>query len=202
MIVLAVLGAAALAITLADVLTPEYDPITEPVSRYVNGDSGWLITFAILAISIGAALLLWRRRGAGSRFGRGALALWSAGLLIAAIFPADPPGHWANPSASEMVHGIAAWIAVAAFPIGALLLSRTVVAWFSLATTVLFVVYMVDVMDGPSIPFGGLGLAERVMIGADLLWMATAAIKARDGWERSPVQRRPSTNGNDPRART
>lgn len=171
-----VLGASALAIVLADLLTREYDPIAEPVSRYVNGDAGALITFAILAMAAGAALLLWRLRAAPSRIGRAALAIWAAGLLVAGVFPADPPGRWAHPSTSELVHGSAAWPAVAAFPVAALLLSRgSVLAWASLATTVIFAVYTADVMDGPSIPVGGLGAAERLMIAVNLLWMCRAA---------------------------
>ncbi|WP_436532970.1 DUF998 domain-containing protein [Actinoplanes sp. HUAS TT8] len=168
-------GAAALAIILADLLTPEYDPIGEPVSRYVNGDAGLLITFAILAMGLASAILLWRLRAAPSRTGRAALAVWTAGLLVAAVFPADPPGQWAHPSTSETVHGVAAWFAVLAFPAAAVLLSRArPIAWISVVTTVVFAVYTVDVMDGPSIPVGGLGLAERLMIATNLLWICLA----------------------------
>src|SRR4051794_20042183 len=113
------LGTGLVAIAVADVVNPQYSPISETISRYVNGNAGWLITVALLAIGAGSALLvgLFGRvpggrmpGGVGWRVGRGALGVWAAGVLVAGLFPADRPGQWSHPSTSELVHGMAAWL--------------------------------------------------------------------------------------------
>ena len=162
----AALGLAAAAIAAADLLNPQYSPVSEVVSRYVNGTAGWLVTVAVLSIAGGSAVLvaLLGRVGAG----RWVLGLWAAGVLVAGVFPADPPGRWSRPSTAEMVHGTAAWLAFAVFPVAAVLLTgrlsalwragRTGLAWSAAASvlsTVVMAVFMVDVMDGPSLGAGG-----------------------------------------------
>jgi hypothetical protein len=183
------LAVAATAFVLADLLNPRYSPVSEPVSRYVNGTAGWLVTVAILAIGV-AALRVVRRAPGGA--GRILMAVWTAGLFVAAVFPADPPGQYANPSTAELVHGVAALTALAVFPAGAVLLSRPGrsanrparrdrprlrwVAYASVLFTAAFAVTMVDVMDGPDLGIGGwptvLGFVERLVIATNLIWMA------------------------------
>jgi hypothetical protein len=169
------LGAAAAAFVAADIVNPQYSPLAEPVSRYVNGTAGWLIPAAIAAIAVASAVLARRARGAG----RWLLAVWTAGLAVAAAVPADPPGQYANPSTAEMVHGVAALVALTAFPAAAMLLAGTPLsrrlAVASIVGTAGFLVLLFDVTDGPSLTVGGtslLGLAERVAIAADLGWLA------------------------------
>ncbi|MFE7563908.1 DUF998 domain-containing protein [Kitasatospora sp. NPDC057500] len=126
--------------------------------------------------------------------------MWTAGILVAALFPADPPGHRGHPSPSELVHGNAAFLAFAALPAAALLLRGTLtarrpglrtalnaLAVASVATTAALAVFMVDVMDGgPSLGLGGaptlLGLVERLVLAADIGWvaLAVAATGTRD----------------------
>ncbi|MDO3703301.1 DUF998 domain-containing protein [Micromonospora sp. C28SCA-DRY-2] len=189
-------GAVLLIIGAADVLNPQYHPFSETVSRYVNGTAGWLIPAAILGMGLSSLLLhSLLRRLPGRRVGKGALALWTAGLTVAAVFPADPPGRWSRPSTSEMVHGLAAWLAFAAFPVAAVLLTKPLTAhvgrgrrWLiaaaagSVLGTVALAVFMADVMDGPSLGIGGvptlLGLVERLLLGANLAWIALAATAA------------------------
>lgn len=174
--IVGLLGASAAAIVVADLVNPGYDWVAVPVSRYVNGTAGRLTTVAILGIGVASAAVVARVRGPG----RWVLAVWAAGVLVAGVFPADPHGQWATPSASDMVHGSAALLAFAAFPVAALLLSRgrrglRAVAWLSVPATAAFAVYFVDVTDGPDIGFGGLGLAERVLIAVNLVWLVMAA---------------------------
>ena len=158
----------------ADLINPQYDPLREPVSRYVNGTAGWLITVAILAMGLLTAFALYLLRRSPHRAGLALLGVWTAGLLVAGVFPADPPGMWDRPSTADMVHGLAAWLALAVFPIAAVLLrhARTV-AIASAVTTAILAVFMVDVMGGPSLP-PLLGLVERVVIVVNLLWLALA----------------------------
>jgi hypothetical protein len=181
------LGVAATAIVTADIVNPQYSPVAETVSRYVNGTAGWLIPVAIIGMGVASAVLAAGVRGPG----RWALAVWAGGLLIAGLVPADPPGRWSRPSVAEMVHGAAAWIALIAFPVAAVLLSRaagrhrrllgTLAGISLLATAGLFVV-LADVMDGPSLTAGGtplVGLVERLVIAVDMAWLAVAAAAVR-----------------------
>ncbi|WOX20132.1 DUF998 domain-containing protein [Streptomyces solicathayae] len=199
----AALALAAGAIAAADLLNPQYSPVSEAVSRYVNGSAGWLVTLALVAIGAASALLaarLGRLPGGGvaRRTGRTALAVWAGGVLVAAVFPADPPGHWSRPTLSEMVHGTAAMPAFVALPLAALVLAgplgarwpagRTALralAAASVVTTVALAVCLVDVMDGPSLGVGSaptlVGLVERLAIAADLAWLALAATAVSTG---------------------
>lgn len=191
------LGLTAATITAADLLNPQYSPVSEVVSRYFNGTAGWLVTLAILSMGAASAVLFVllrgaRGHGAGWRAGRWALAVWTAGVLVAGVFPADPPGRWSNPSTSDMLHGTAAWLAFLAFPVAALTLSGKLgaaraalrgLAVASALTTAALVVCMADVMGGPSLGVGGaptlLGLVERLLIGVDLIWLGLAGLAAR-----------------------
>ena len=106
---------------------PRLDPMREAVSYYVHGRSGWALTVGLVALAVGsAALTIDVARGLrGGRAGVACLALWSVGVFLGGVFPADPPGNWSRPpSAAGAVHGIAAMVALAVLPVAALLLSR------------------------------------------------------------------------------
>lgn len=188
--VIALTAAAAVAFAAADLLNPGYDPIAETASRYVNGTAGWLIPTALVALAAAAVALHRRLRGGA---GRVALLVFAAGVGIAALFPADPPGQYHRPSTSELVHGLAAWAAFIALPVAALLLTRTIAAgadrrrlriaaWATVAATGVFAVFLIDVMGGPSLRIGAseslVGLTERIALAADLVWLALAATSA------------------------
>ncbi|GHA80625.1 DUF998 domain-containing protein [Streptomyces termitum] len=192
----AALGLAAAAITAADLLNPGYSPVTEVISRYVNGTAGRLITLALLLVAGASALagVLLHRAGA-PRAARRILAVWTAGVLVAGIFPADPPGRWSRPSTADLVHGTAATPAFLALPVAALLLHRwaagrwargavalRAVLGTSLLATAALLVCLVDVMDGPSLGLASwptlVGLVERIAFGAALAWLALIAVAA------------------------
>ncbi|MFE1907667.1 DUF998 domain-containing protein [Streptomyces gardneri] len=193
---LALVGMGALAMAVVEVLNPEYDLVSETLSRYVHGTAGWLVPAALLAVGTASAVLV-SRLGAGTRrVGRAALAVWAVGILVAAFFPADPPGNWGRPSLAELVHGNAAFLAFAALPTAAVLLRgmlvarrpglRTVLNALTVATavaTVALTVFLVDVMGGgPSLGLGGaptlVGLAERLVLAVDFGWVALALTAA------------------------
>ncbi|MFF6882127.1 DUF998 domain-containing protein [Streptomyces sp. NPDC012421] len=209
---LALIGAGALAMAAVELLNPGYDLISEALSRYVHGTAGGLLPAALLAVATASAVLTARLPGGAGRVrdragrvrdwagrvrdraGRAAVALWAAGILIAGVFPADPPGHHHRPSPSELVHGSAAFLAFAALPAAALLLRRTLaaarprlrtalnaLAAASLLGTAALAVLLADVMDGgPSLGLGGaptlLGLVERFVLAADFAWVAVALL--------------------------
>lgn len=193
---LTLIGTGALAMVAVETLNPRYDLVSETLSRYVHGTAGWLLPAALLAVGAASAVLAVRLGAGTRRAGRAALVVWTAGILVAGLFPADPPGHWRRPSLSELVHGNAAFLAFAALPTAAVLLRRTLVArrpglrtalnaltTASVTATAALAVFLVDVMDGgPSLGLGGaptlVGLVERLVLAADLGWIALALVAA------------------------
>ena len=64
-----------------------------PLSVLANGPGGWVQTanFALSALMVLAAVVgIARVTGASSRVMRGALVVYALGMIVAAIFPADP----------------------------------------------------------------------------------------------------------------
>ncbi|WP_411076556.1 DUF998 domain-containing protein [Streptomyces sp. cmx-4-7] len=202
---LTLIGTGALAMVAVEGLNPQYDLVGETLSRYVHGTAGWLLPAALLAVGAASAVLAVRLGAGTRRAGRAALVVWTAGILVAALFPADPPGHWRRPSLSELVHGNAAFLAFAALPTAALLLRGTLVArrpglrtacarpahglrtalnaltTASVTGTAALAVFLADVMDGgPSWGLGGaptlVGLVERLVLAADFGWVALALV--------------------------
>ena len=181
--VLVALGVSTVAFAAADLLTPEYDPLQQPVSRYVNGGFGWLTTVAILSLGLASAVLVWLLPRSA------VLGVWAAGVLVAGVFPADPPGNYAYPSMSEVIHGTAALVAFAVFPLAAQLMRRGWPVAVSALLTVAFAVFMVDVVDGPDLP-PLLGLAERLLIGANIVWLAVVTVRGPATPGKRPGSRR------------
>ncbi|MFE6905473.1 DUF998 domain-containing protein [Streptomyces erythrochromogenes] len=195
---LTLIGIGVLAMAAVELLNPEYHLASETLSRYVHGTAGWLLPAALLAVGAASALLVVRLGAGTRRAGRAALVVWTAGLLVAALFPADPPGRWSRPSPSELVHGNAAFLAFAALPTAAVLLRGTltdrrpglraplnVLTAASVTATAALAVFLVDVMHGgPSLGMGGaptlVGLAERLVLAADFGWIAVALTVAGD----------------------
>ncbi|MFJ6784079.1 DUF998 domain-containing protein [Streptomyces yangpuensis] len=191
---LVLIGVGALAMVVLEALNPEYDLVGETISRYVHGTGGWLLPAALLAVGAASAVLTVRLGTGARRSGRAALAVWTVGMLVAALFPADPPGRWGRPSPSELVHGNAAFLAFAALPTAAVLLRRaladrrpglrtalSVLTAASVTATAALAVFLVDVMHGgPSLGVAGVptlvGLVERLVIAADFGWIALAAV--------------------------
>ena len=189
---LAGLAVAVLALTASDVVNKGYDPLAETVSRYVNLPHGWLVTVGLLGIALGSAALAVRtvRAGGGGRSGW-LLGFWAVCVLVAAVFPADPPGNWDRPSTADTVHGVAAWAGFLALAVAIVRLTMTwrreparasgargltVLAWASSVAFVLFAAAMVD--RAVLTHTAPLGLAERVVIAVDLAWLALATTTA------------------------
>ncbi|MFJ2898001.1 DUF998 domain-containing protein [Streptomyces sp. NPDC087218] len=193
---LAGFAVAALALTASDVVNKGYDPWVETVSRYVNLPHGWLVTVGLLGIALGSAALAVRAGGGGR--GGWLLGFWAVCVLVAAVFPADPPGNWDRPSTADTVHGAAAWAGFLALTVaivrltatwrreparGAGVRGLTGLAWASSAAFVLFAAAMVD--RAALTHTAPLGAAERVVIAVDLAWLALAAVTTPSAAPRS-----------------
>ncbi|QES06990.1 DUF998 domain-containing protein [Streptomyces venezuelae] len=186
---LACFAVAVLAFAISDAVHRGYDPLAETVSRYVNLPHGWLVTVGLLAVAAGSAAVA--VRAAGSGWGGWLLHVWAGCVLVAAVFPADPPGTWSRPSLSDGVHGVAAWTGFLALAIAIVRLTvvgrrasawaskargLTVLAWASSVAFVLFAVAFVD--RAVLTHTAPLGLAERIVIALNLAWLALAATSA------------------------
>ncbi|MGW1248211.1 DUF998 domain-containing protein [Streptomyces sp. NPDC002535] len=192
---LAGIAVAVLAFAISDAVNRGYDPWAETVSRYVNLPHGWLVTVGLLAVAVGSAAVAVRVAGSGR--GGWLLHFWAGCVLVAAVFPADPPGNWSRPSLSDGVHGVAAWAGFLALAIAIVRLTvawrreparvsqargLTVLAW---ASSVAFVLFIVALLDRTALTHTApLGLAERLVIALNLAWLALAAVS---------VKARPST---------
>jgi MFS family permease len=89
------------AVTLLHALPQTFDPLRQTLSEYAWGPYGWMMTLAFISLSAGSLLLAWGLYLEGIGRSRGALlflSLWSAGLLLAGLFPTDLPGCAAQPS--------------------------------------------------------------------------------------------------------
>jgi hypothetical protein len=188
----AVFSSAAIAL---HALQPELSPLRDAVSYYVHGPYGWLTTLGLIALGIGSLAISIAvpasAREPLSRIGTGALAVWSLGALVGGIFPADPIGTWGQPpSLSGSIHGLSAVIAIVAFPIAVVSLTRSLSRdsdWHSvsgilraLAVVVVlsflaFTASLLPVLITPGPPFM-LGVTERVMLGAYVAWLAAVAV--------------------------
>lgn len=152
----------------------EYSLVSEPVSRYVNTSLGWVTVLGLFCLGIGTALTAWRVR---SRV----LGVAAAAIGVAAVFPADPPGNWSNPSLSDTVHGQAAMLAFAALALSALLVRRArILGWVAVGATAVMMATLVDVMTVRALSTATFptffGLTERVALLAYVVWMIAAVV--------------------------
>ncbi|MEU6858872.1 DUF998 domain-containing protein [Glycomyces sp. NPDC046736] len=183
-LVLAGSALTAAAFALSDVVNREMSPVAETVSRFVNTGHGWLVTLGLWGFVLAAAALT---LAVPDRAGRVLFGVLTAGVLLAAVFPADPPGQWANPSTAEQIHGLAAWIGLICANVAMLLLSRRwrgregmpgslgPVAVCAAIAMGLFMVCTFDAMFFRALP-SLIGVTERLAIAADLAWMCLAAV--------------------------
>jgi hypothetical protein len=190
-------GCFAAAVSALHLLQRELSPLNEAVSYYVHGRHGWLLTAGLLAWAVGSAALLaglaLAVRGRISAAGLWGLGLWSLGLVIGAIFPADPPGHWDQPTAAGLIHGNAALMAFVVFPPAAFLLARSLrreTGWYRIGevmkvlaitaavSLLAFFASLVPVIISPGPP-KLLGLTERILLTVYATWLSVAAIGLR-----------------------
>jgi hypothetical protein len=184
-----------LAFLVLHIVQPELSPLNEAMSYYVHDTHGWLVTVALLAIGFGSlALTIGLARfadGRKARIGLVFLMIWSIGTILGGAFSADPPGNWDRPpSLSGAIHGIAAIIAITAFPPAAVLIAGSLrrnlqtgrigslVNILAVTSVVSFIAFFgslvpVFVRPGPPVMFG---LTERILLAVYAAWLCAAAI--------------------------
>jgi hypothetical protein len=188
---LALLAISALAMLALHRARPDLDPIRTPVSFYVRGPGAWLLTVSLMASGLGVMAIAWSLvRRMQRRLGLSLLAVGGVGLVVAALFPADLWFPWEKTlTPMGSVHAAAAMLAVAVFPVGALLITRderetrgrgpmnrtldVVALMFAATLTVSGTITLVYIASGRTPAF--LGLVERLMMTLAVAWLAAAS---------------------------
>lgn len=171
------------------VTTPDSNALSEPFSYYyVHGHHGWLLTIGLVALGIGSlALSVALAQCVTSRVGPRGLAIFGFAVIVAGIFPADPWWPWKQePSLPAVLHGGAAFVAMAAFASTAIPLMRALrrdagwdrVAPFFYVIVTAGVIGLVGAVVSLTAKLAPqvLGLTERLAIGAGVAWLALVAI--------------------------
>ncbi|MFI7281617.1 DUF998 domain-containing protein [Micromonospora chersina] len=201
------LGGIALAAVLAVLghleVSDDLNPWSLTVSDFAVSDRGGVIDTAMAVLAAATVVLLpaLRRAGAGRLAGT-LLVAWSAGLLAAAVVPTNEPGLPMDTAA--YLHRYASVVAFLALPVAGWLLARPLggraAGWLrGLALTSLL---LAAVMVWSAYPGDRLliGLAERVLILAEVALLAVVAVVAATlagrrvggvavprGWEHRPL---------------
>lgn len=179
---------AATAVTVVDTTNPQWSWVEVPASNFVHGRFGWLVPLALISLAVAAAIVV----ALAHDRSRWALAVFSAGVFLAALVPAGEPGAWAESSMSNTIHGVAGITALSALPLAVVLLTRawrpagralSISRWLVVAAFMGFAATWIDVLGGPGLSAGPystvVGLAERALLCAGAVWLAIALFELR-----------------------
>lgn len=172
-----------LAVAAVHLLQPELDPLTVPMSAYVLGEYGTLMTttffvlcVGLLAVGCGLLQALPRTRVIKVAFALTLIA--SAGILIAGLFPTDWPPPFR--STSSQVHQMAALVAFPAMTIAPGLFSlnfRRSEYWERISVAALalsagIVAAEAFLLATSAVAFLGVGgVVQRLFLALLLIWM-------------------------------
>jgi hypothetical protein len=181
-----------IAVWLTQAFTREaFDLTRHPASLLANGDLGWIQTTNFVVAGVLSILAAVGLRGAltgkGRTWGPRLLAMYGAGLLLAAAFPADPaagfpagtPADYAEISARGAGHFVAGAVGftgliAACFVLAAHFRSTGRAAWarYSTVTGVLFAGSFAGLMAGAGTPVTIVGFGVAIVLG----WTWIAAV--------------------------
>lgn len=178
-------GFSAIAITLLHGLQPGLDPLVHPISEYVHGEFGFLMTATFFSqslgsLALGVCVIRQRLNQRRALVGSALLMVSAAGAAVAGVFPADLASPVPQTSAG-MIHAAAGLVRFLSLAIALPLLSSALAkhlrfqkvsrALTSLAT--LFVItFLVSIFALANI--GWFGLGQRGFIAILLIWMSLA----------------------------
>lgn len=164
-------------------LNPQLDPVRWPLSAYVNGPFGFLMTttFFVLAIGLVAQVLAWlssrEGRSVPLAIGSALLGMAALGVLMAGVFPMDEDPT--SPSSTGNLHNLASIIAFPAMAVAPLIVtfgwlrrSRSTPRFAPTAIASLLplaCLVMIFVVDAQGMPVEG--LIQRLFLVFLFLWM-------------------------------
>jgi hypothetical protein len=192
----AVLAAVSVALLLMGVLhvlgSTVVDPVSETISDYVAVPGGYtLLGMSTMAMAVAGVLLIGGVRAAQlprARTVTGLLVVWSAALVVVAVFPTNDPGTPVTVSA--WVHRWGGAVMFAVLPVIVALVARRaaaaehwapaapalrVWAWIGGACTGVFLLSQIPVGFGlgPALPW--IGLMQRLLFGLVMVLVAVLA---------------------------
>lgn len=192
------------------VIKPEYEPSWRLISEYSIGRFGWVMVLAFLSLALSCvSLALAIRSSVNTRAGNIGLfflLLSATGMIIAAIFKADPiTATQAQLTTHGTLHGLGGLLGIPGFPVAALLISlslrrnpawrsakrplllTTSLIWFSLLAFVAVILATFEGAFGSAVP---VGWPNRFMMLANSTWLMAAAWHAlKVGTPVSPTAR-------------
>ncbi len=182
-------GVAVAAMAALHVLQPERNPVAQPVSFYVWGAHGWLLSVSLGAFGVALVALARLQAGVWPSAAARSLVVSGTGLLLAALVPSDRWFPWEGPSTVfGLLHAAAAMLSPALLLWPMLAGQRTrdprrrrTLAWtigvYSLGLLASAVSLALGlVRDGPP-PW--IGLFERLLACAAVSWICVVAWPAR-----------------------
>lgn len=177
------------------VIKPEYEPSWRLISEYAIGRFGGVMVLAFLSLALSCvSLSLAIRSSVNTRAGNIGLfflLLSATGMIIAAIFTADPITATQDQLTTHgTLHGLGGLLGIPGFPVAALLISlslrrnpawrsakrplllTTGLVWFSLLAFVAVIMTTFEGSFGPDVP---VGWPNRLTMLVNSAWLMTIA---------------------------
>jgi hypothetical protein len=178
------------AITTLHFLRPDYNPISEPTSRYAVGQFGFLMSLAFFSMSLGSFLLVYGllqklTKLAQSKTAIIFLGIWVLGPLIAMIFPIDLEG--APPTLHGTIHQIDGPLNFLSFTLGVFLITRRFkldekwksIYFSGLILSMLMILLFIVTFVNFAADLGFIGLFQRIYLILFVAWFIMTAIRIR-----------------------
>ncbi len=173
--------------TLAGLLDPAYDAISQPVSALAWGPNGWIQTanFYAFGLSVIAFALYTSLAGRGRLAAAILLATSGIALIAAGTFPGTPPGS--DPTVSGLLHGLAFFCTFVPLPSAYALVALRLQEELGWRTHALYSAAMPSVVFGLVVVYGVLGtnpgdpffavggLIQRALLVAAFGWITITA---------------------------
>jgi hypothetical membrane protein len=163
-------------------LRPDKNRLTCFVSEYAVGNYGWLMTIGFYTLALAAAMLLigLLQDCKVSATGCVTLGIFSAGILLAGIFPTDLPGN--PPTTRGLIHGFAALIALLNLGISMIawgIVFKKNANWKSFSKPSIFygVLSLVLLIIFVGSPISFRGLTQRILLAWDISWLLLVSWK-------------------------
>lgn len=177
------------------VIKPEYEPSWRLISEYAIGRFGWIMVLAFFSLALSCVnVFLAIRPSVPTRAGNVGLfflLLSATGMIIAAVFTADPITATQDQLTTHgTLHGLGGLLGIPGFPVAALLISlslrrnlawrstrrplllTTGLVWFSLVAFVAVIMTTFEGSFGPDVP---VGWPNRLTMLANSAWLMTVA---------------------------
>jgi hypothetical protein len=187
---LAALCLATIAMVTLHLLQRRLDPFEEPVSFYIHGDYGWLLTIALYCFGVSAVVVAVALRSEKhERLASLSLTIFGVGMLLAGAAPSDRWFPWEAPATpSGLVHAAAAVFSPPVLLVSMVAYARRSSGRQRRFSVFLAVVYTTGLVASAlalgiglarAAPPPLIGLAERVLALTGVIWLAIMAKSRR-----------------------